>query len=233
MKRIFILQTVLLLLLILITSCSSLSKYIDDPKNAKWKDAIEEFKKLDTTETYSSNAILFAGSSSIRLWDSIEKDMSPFKIIQRGYGGAKLSDFAYYAKDIIYPHNFKALVLFIANDIAGSKNDKTPKDVAELFNYTVDLVRDKYNDVPIFWIQITPTLNRWDVWNKTNEANNLIKEICENSDNLYFIETENSFLTNENLPNTDLFIEDQLHLNTDGYHIWSEIIKTELNRRLN
>lgn len=233
MKRIFILQTVLLLLLILITSCSSLSKYIDDPKNAKWKDAIEEFKKLDTTETYSSDAILFAGSSSIRLWDSIEKDMSPFKIIQRGYGGAKLNDFAYYAKDIIYPHNFKALVLFIANDIAGSKNDKTPKDVAELFNYTVDLVRDKYSNVPIFWIQITPTLNRWGVWNKTNEANNLIKEICENSDNLYFIETENSFLTNENLPNTDLFIEDQLHLNTDGYHIWSEIIRTELNKRLN
>lgn len=233
MKRIYILQAVLLLLLILITSCSSISKYIDDPKNIKWEDAIEEFKKLDTTETYSSNAILFAGSSSIRLWDSIEKDMSPFKIIQRGYGGAKLNDFAYYAKDIIYPHNFEALVLFIANDIAGSKNDKTPKDVAELFNYTVDLVRDKYSDVPIFWIQITPTLNRWDLWNKTKEANNLIKEICENSDNLYFIETENSFLTNENLPNTDLFIEDQLHLNTDGYHIWSEIIKTELNRRLN
>lgn len=233
MKRIFILQTVLLLLLILITSCSSLSKYIDDPKNAKWKDAIKEFKILDSTETYSSEAILFAGSSSIRLWNSIEEDMSPFKIIQRGYGGAKLNDFAYYAKEIIYPHNFKALVLFIANDIAGSKNDKTPKDVADLFSYTVDLVRDKYNDVPIFWIQITPTLNRWDVWNKTNEANNLIKEICEKSDNLYFIETENSFLTNDNLPNPDLFIEDQLHLNNDGYHIWSEIIKTELNKRLN
>ncbi len=233
MKRIFILQTVLLFLLLIITSCSSLSKYIDDPQNAKWEDAIQEFKKLDSTETYSNDAILFAGSSSIRLWNTIEEDMSPFKIIQRGYGGAKLNDFAYYAKEIIYPHNFKALVLFIANDISGSKKDKSPKDVADLFNYTIDLVRDKYQDVPIFWIQITPTLNRWDVWDRTNEANNLIKEMCENSENLYFIETENYFLTSDGLPNTDLFIEDQLHLNIDGYNKWSEIIKTELNKRLN
>ncbi len=57
--------------------------------------------------------------------------------------------------------------------------------------------------------------------------------MCENSENLYFIETENYFLTSDGLPNTDLFIEDQLHLNIDGYNKWSEIIKTELNKRLN
>ena len=232
-KRIFIMQRFLLLLFTFIASCSPLSKYIDDPQNAKWKDEIQEFKKLDSVETYSNDAILFAGSSSIRLWDNIDEDMFPFKIIKRGYGGAKLNDFAYYAKEIIYPHKFIALVLFIANDISGSENDKTPKDVADLFSYTIDLVRDKYHDEPIFWIQITPTLNRWDVWDKTNEANNLIKEICENSDNLHFIETENLFLTNDDLPNTDLFIDDQLHLNKDGYQVWSEKIKSELNKRFN
>ena len=233
MKKIFIFRIILLLLFISIASCSPLSKYIDDPENAKWKNEIQEFKELDSTETYDNDAILFAGSSSIRLWNTIGKDMFPFKIIKRGYGGAKLNDFAYYAKEIIYPHNFKALVLFIANDISGSEKDKNPEDVAALFSYTIDLVRDRYYDEPIFWIQITPTLNRWDVWEKTNEVNNLIKKICENSNNLYFIETESLFLTNEGLPNTDLFIEDQLHLNKEGYHIWSKKIKSELIKRLN
>ena len=233
MKKIFIFRIILLLLFISIASCSPLSKYIDDPQNAKWKNEIQIFKELDSTETYDNDAILFAGSSSIRLWNTIGKDMFPFKIIKRGYGGAKLNDFAYYAKEIIYPHNFKALVLFIANDISGSEKDKNPEDVAALFSYTIDLVRDRYYDEPIFWIQITPTLNRWDVWEKTNEANNLIRKICENSDNLYFIETESLFLTNEGLPNTDLFIEDQLHLNKEGYHIWSKKIKSELIKRLN
>lgn len=59
-----------------------------------WEYDISVFDQLNETEEYPDDAILFAGRSSIRLWDNIEKDMAPYTVIQRGYGGAAYADLA-------------------------------------------------------------------------------------------------------------------------------------------
>ena len=97
-------RNLLLISLLLLVSCAPLSKYRDLPEVKAWESDIEKFEQLDISKSYPSDAILFAGSSSIRLWSTIGKDMLPYNVIQRGYGGAKLSDFAVYADRIIYPH---------------------------------------------------------------------------------------------------------------------------------
>jgi hypothetical protein len=229
MRRIFFL-TVLIILVSL--SCAPLSKYSDLPEVKAWESDIEKFEQLDVTKSYPSDAILFAGSSSIRLWSTIGKDMTPYNVIQRGYGGAKLSDFAVYADRIIYPHPCKAIVIFIANDISGNENDKSPLEVSQLFRKTLYIIRRKFVDTPVFWISVTPTPSRWAVWPEIKEANGMIKEICESHRNTYFIDTEKYFFNSSGLPRSELFIEDKLHLNTEGYKIWSGIIKNELDNVL-
>ena len=52
----------------------------------------------------------------------LEKDMAPYSVIQRGFGGSKLSDFAVYADRIFAPHPCKAIVLFVANDITRQRS---------------------------------------------------------------------------------------------------------------
>lgn len=229
MRRIFFL-TVLIILVSL--SCAPLNKYSDLPEVKAWESEIEKFEQLDVTKSYPSDAILFAGSSSIRLWSTIGKDMTPYNVIQRGYGGAKLSDFAVYADRIIYPHPCKAIVIFIANDISGNENDKSPLEVSQLFRKTLYIIRRKFVDTPVFWISVTPTPSRWAVWPEIKEANGMIKEICESHRNTYFIDTEKYFFNSSGLPRSELFIEDKLHLNTEGYKIWSGIIKNELDNVL-
>ena len=122
----------LLLISFAVLSCSPVKKYKDLPEVQAWENDIQKFEQLDKSEKYSDDAILFAGSSSIRLWSTLGKDMSPYPVIQRGYGGAKLSDFAVYADRIFAPHPCRAIVIFIANDITGSESDKSPKEVAAL-----------------------------------------------------------------------------------------------------
>ena len=217
-----------LILLLLLVSCAPLSKYRDLPEVKAWESDIEKFEQLDISKSYPSDAIIFAGSSSIRLWSTIGKDMLPYNVIQRGYGGAKLSDFAVYADRIIYPHDCQAIVIFIANDISGGENDKSPLEVSQLFKKTLYIIRRKYKDVPVFWISITPTPARWHVWPEIKEANEMIKKICEDNRNTYYIDTEKFFLTTSGLPKNELFVEDRLHLSGDGYKIWSGIIKNEL-----
>jgi lysophospholipase L1-like esterase len=60
----------------------------------------------------------------------------------------------------------------------------------------------------------------------------MIKEICESHRNTYFIDTEKYFLNSSGLPRSELFLDDKLHLNDDGYAIWTGIIKNDLNEVL-
>ena len=221
---------ILLLLSIVLLSCSPVKKYRDLPEVIAWENDIREFEQLDKSEKYSPEAVMFAGSSSIRLWVTLETDMSPYPVIQRGYGGARLSDFAVYADRIFAPHPCRAIVIFIANDITGGESDKSPREVAELFRYLVKIIRKTHPDTPVFWIAVTPTASRWSVWDKIQEANTRISDICDDRDNTWFIRTDFAFLDANGKPRTELFIEDKLHLNRQGYAVWTEIVKKELEK---
>lgn len=197
-----------------------------------WEKDIRQFEKLDSSQQDPAHAILFTGSSSIRLWSTIREDMKPYAVIQRGYGGAKLSDFAYYASRIIYPHQFDALVLFVANDISGSPADKKPEEVAKLFSDILQIIRARYPETPVFWVDITPTPSRWSVWQAIQEANLYIEEVCKKDRHAFCIHTADQFLGTDGQPKKEFFREDMLHLNQDGYQVWAGIIKQSLQLNL-
>ena len=220
------------ILLLLLLSCSPLREYSDLPEVKVWEKDIEKFETLDKSESYPADAVMFAGSSSIRLWSTLAEDMKPYEVIQRGYGGAKLSDFAIYANRIFSPHPCQAIVFFIANDIMGSPQDKTPEEVKKLFLNVLKTFRKSHPSAPFFYIEITPTPSRWNAWTQITKANDLIRKVCENHRNTYFIKTSFAFLNEKGEPNDKLFVADKLHLNADGYKIWTGLIKDELNRVL-
>jgi hypothetical protein len=219
---------IILLISSILLSCSPVKKYQNLPEVKVWEKDIQSFEQLDKSEKYQEDAILFAGSSSIKFWNSLEKDMAPYHVIQRGYGGAKLSDFAVYAGRIIDPHKCKAIVLFVANDITGTDNDKTPAEVATLFRNVLKTIRKVHPVTPVFWIAVTPTVSRWKVWPEIQKANALVKEICDNQKNTYFITTDFAFLNENGVPKDELFRDDKLHLSEKGYAEWTEIIKNYL-----
>lgn len=222
-------RLIIYLLTFILLSCSPLGKYRDLPEVRSWESDIKKFEQLDSSQKYPADAILFAGSSSIRLWSNLEKDMSPYHVIQRGYGGAKLSDFAVYAGRIFDPHPCRAIVIFVGNDITGTDQDKKPEEVASLFKSVLKTIRKSHPATPVFWIQITPTASRWKVWPEIQKANSLIKDICSRQKNTYFIKTDYAFLNEKGLPKDEFFREDKLHLTEKGYAVWTDIIKKELD----
>ncbi len=187
----------------------------------------------DKVEVYDKNAVLFIGSSSIRLWKNIAKDMAPIPVIQRGFGGSNFTDVVLYTPRLVYPHEFKAVAVFVANDITGGKNDKTPQQVKVYFKKFVKQIRTKNATAPIFFIAITPTPLRWSVWDKASTSNDLIEAYCKTQKNLYFIKTKDAYLGTDGLPKKEYFLGDNLHQNLDGYAVWSSIIKKEISEKLN
>ena len=214
-------------------SCSPTAKLKDLPSVKGFEPEIARFDSLNAAEDYPANAILFAGSSSIRLWTTIREDMAPYPVIQRGFGGAKIEDLAFYLHRIVYPLNFRAIVFFAGtNNITGSGNDMLADSVVYWINLINHQVRRKYPIVPIFWIAITPVNSRIKAIDKVFAMNRQIKSICEENKKMYFIDTEKSFLGADGKPRAELFIDDQLHLNREGYLLWTSLIKHELDKHL-
>lgn len=207
----------------------------------KWSADIEKLEALDAQEKDIRGGILFCGSSSIRLWKSIQQDMDPWKPLQRGYGGAKLTDLNHYAGRLIGPHlgkdnprRCRAVVVFVANDIAGKKGevDPKPQEVIDRFAKLRQYIRSQDQNVPFFWIEVTPTEKRWHVWPQIEAVTRGIKKQILDDPNSFLISTAGAYLGSDGKPRADLFVNDRLHLNQVGYQLWANLIKASLHREL-
>ena len=213
-------------------ACSPLKKYDTVAIVERWEDDIREFERLDQAIDYPDSAILFGGSSSIRLWDSIEEDMAPYAVIQRGYGGAALHDFAYYTPRILYPHRYQGLVLFIGNDIWGNEHDKSPQEMIKLLKYIVSKSQRHQPFAPIFFVEITHVPKREHLVAEIQRANDAIRQTCRQLGNVHFIPTSDIYLTDKGKVNRALFREDDIHQNEQGYTLWTTRLKEHIRQVL-
>ena len=221
------LATLIFASLIFISVCTAQKVHVQAAN--KFENEIAAFDKLNQTEKYSDQSILFVGSSSIRLWNTIQDEMAPYPVIQRGFGGSRTPDVIQYMKRIAYPHHFRAMVIFVANDITGSTNDLSPTETMLNFKEMVKIIRTKHRRQPIFIVEITPSQSRWKQWPQIKQTNAMLKDFCEKGKNLVFVQTAKSYLNEKGEPNNELFRDDHLHLNHQGYLVWGKLIKDKLD----
>ncbi len=206
---------------------SSLSDEVD-----AWDWAIDKFKTEDRIKPPPPSVIVFTGSSSITLWKTLERDMAPLPVLNRGFGGSRIHQVAHYADRIVIPYRPRAVVLFAGtNDIAGSK-PKTAKQVFDGYLAFVDRVHAALPETPIYYISITPTPSRWKYWPIVCEANRLIQAHTVTDRRLHFIDLTPVILGPNGKPNRELFRIDRLHPNAKGYASWTATIKPILQAEL-
>jgi len=207
--------------------------YVDHPALAedhRWESAIRAFEQDDRETTYHDQAVLFVGSSSIRLWDTLGTDMEPYPVIQRGFGGAATADVVRYADRLLGDHRPPAVVLFVANDIRGNaETDLTPAAAAELFASFVGQAHAHSPDTVLFVVAVTPTASRWSVWPQIRTLNGLLAKLCDATARTVFIPTEDLYLGDDGRPRDELFRADRLHLNAAGYECWAKRIRSYLD----
>lgn len=193
-----------------------------------WDWAIERFEAQDRVTPPPRDPIVFTGSSSITLWESLERDMSPLPALNRGFGGARIDQVTYYADRIVIPYHPRAVVLFAGtNDIAGP-NPKTAEQVLQGYLAFVNKVQAACPQTPIYYVSITPTPSRWKYWPIVCEANRLIQAHTATDPRLRFIDLTDKILGPDGKPNRALFRFDRLHPNKKAYALWTAAIKPVL-----
>lgn len=195
----------------------------------RWDKDVRALEALDRTEQDPEDAVLLIGSSSIRLWDTAAEDLAPYPIIRRGYGGAKFTDEAVFARRLIEPHRFRAMVLFVANDVTGGANDTPPAKIEQLVRHIVAVARQREPEAQLFIVEVTPTRSRFGAWDKIRKVNEVLREIALTEDNTHFVPTAEYYLDAAGQPREELFRDDQLHQNREGYVLWGKLIRRRLD----
>jgi lysophospholipase L1-like esterase len=195
------------------------------PAEDKWERTIAAFEAEDAKSPPPKDAVLFVGSSSVRLWD-LKKSFPELATINRGFGGSQMSDAAKYVQRIITPYKPRLIVLYEGdNDLAAKK---TPGDVAADFDRLLKIVRSDLPITPVVVIGCKPSPKRWALIEQQRELNRLLAERCEKDGHAKLLDIEKPMLGEDGEPKADLFREDMLHLNDKGYALWNSLLVPHL-----
>ena len=197
--------------------------------SAKFEKEIAAFEASDRDHPPPKDAVLFVGSSTIRLWKTLAEDFAPHAVINRGFGGSEMIDSAYFADRIVIPYRPRMIVVFAgSNDINAGK---TPEQVLADYHAFVEKVRAALPDVRIAYLSIAPCPSRWSQAEEQMKANHLIRDFAKSGKKLDYIEVWDQLLGPDGKPRADLYLEDGLHPNAEGYKIRAAAIRPLLDER--
>ena len=194
----------------------------------KWEKDMLAFEAADKTNMPPEGAVLFIGSSTIRLWKTLATDFPEYKVINRGFGGSQIADSVYFADRIVIPYKPRMIVFYAGgNDINAGK---TPEQVANDFKVFVEKVRAKLPDVRIAFMASGPSIKRWAQADKQRKLNQLVKDYIEKGANMDYIDAFDVFLGQDGQPRSELFAADKLHNSPEGYKIRVSLVKPYLEK---
>jgi len=206
-------------ILILFFATLALSTTHAQDRFAKWEKSITAFEKKDKTNPPPENAVLFVGSSSIRMWD-LDKFFPKIKTINRGFGGSTIADSIHFFDRIIKPYRPEAVVVYAGdNDMA---KGLSPKEVLKDFKTLSGKITASLPDTPLIYVAIKPSIKRKSLWPEMKQANDLIAAYCAQTDHLYFADITKPMLKQNLSP--ELFKNDGLHLTDKGYELWKSVL---------
>ena len=197
-----------------------------DHDSSRWEKYIARFQAADKKQMPQPGGILFIGSSSIRMWKTLEQDFPGLPVTNRGFGGSQIADSNHFAGRIVHPYKPRQSVLYAGdNDVAAGKS---PETVLADFQQFVKTVHGKLPKARVSFIAIKPSLSRWKLSGKMARANSLVSDACGKDKRLDYIDIWEPMLGDDDRPRPDLFLGDGLHLNAKGYALWTSIVKPHL-----
>jgi lysophospholipase L1-like esterase len=198
-----------------------------DPDPARFKSEIAAFTRYDQENTAPKNAVVFVGSSSINLWKTAEC-FPEIAVINRGFGGSQASDVVHFTQKLVLKYEPRIVVFYAGdNDLAAGK---TPEQVAGDFEKFVAKVHAKLPTTEVIYLPVKPSLARWNIWPKMQETNALVADFAKGQQHVTYIDTATPMLGPDGKPRPEIFLGDGLHMNAQGYTIWTNLLSGPLSK---
>ena len=163
---------------------------------------------------------VFTGSSSIRFWLTLEEDFPELDPLNRGFGGSEITHLIGYFDILLSRHQPREIIFYAGeNDLnAGA----SPTEMAARFEVFMDMKTERLGDAPVYFLSVKPSYARLGELDAQRDANALIEAYSETRDDLIYVDIASPMMDGD-VPK-QIFISDELHMNLDGYAIWTEAL---------
>ena len=194
----------------------------------QYENEIRAFEAADRESPPPSNAVLFVGSSTIRLWTSAQRDFPDVVLLNRGFGGASVPDVLHFMDRIVIPYRPRTIVFY------GGDNDlalgRTPEQVTRDIREFVSRAQDQLPGVEIVLLCLKPSPQRWSLADKAKAVNADLRALAAKNPNLKYVDVFTPMLGKDGLPRPEFYVEDGLHLSPAGYKLWRGILRPYLRK---
>jgi lysophospholipase L1-like esterase len=172
---------------------------------------------------WQAGSTVFTGSSTIRMWKSLQTSFPKENILNTGFGGSKASDLETHLFPLVIRLEPSRVFIYEGdNDIWANV---PAAEILTSLNNIVNRLQLIDPNIKIYLIEAKPSPSRWEKKANYEIFNQKLKEYCLAKEGVELVAVWKALTDDAGNPRPELYIQDQLHLNEKGYEIWTEIFK--------
>lgn len=185
---------------------------------------IAEFKRQDAATPPAKGQIVFIGSSSFTRWAKVGEAFPNRKILNRAFGGSRLLDVTARLDDVVFRYEPAQVVLYCGENDFASEESLEPSVVEGRFKDLFHKIRKRLPNAEFVYVSMKPSPSRWHLAPKFRAANGSIKSFLAHEKRTAFVDVWPAMLGADGKPKKEIFVEDQLHMNDEGYKLWIPLL---------
>jgi len=149
----------------------------------------DEIKRLEqgSLKNAGEAETIFYGSSSIRMWNSLNADFADLKPVNLGFGGSTLAACVWFFDRVMAPYHPKRLIVYAGDNDLG--DGRHPEEIFIFFQQLVARCNKRFGDIPCYFISLKPSVNRLHLVDQFKFTNQIIAgEIARYHNNWHYID---------------------------------------------
>lgn len=201
----------------------------DFPDPTRFEPAIVAFEEQDKLQRPPEGAIVLTGSSSIARWnDQAAAALAPLTVIPRGFGGSYMHDLLHYLDRVVLVYKPRAVLIYEGDNDTGSNLRIPNESILADLRQIIARIHAELPETRVYVLAVKPSVLRLASWPIAQEVSAGFREMAAADPLVFYVDVATPLLNPDGTVMTDIFVEDNLHLNDLGNAIWGAVIKAAL-----
>jgi len=177
---------------------------------------------------WSKGSVVFTGSSSVRMWKNLQTQFPDIPIINTGFGGSTAEDLSVQLFPLVLRLEPSTVFIYEGdNDLSAGT---TATEIMTTLDEIVTRIQKQFSNTTVNLIAAKPSPSRWELKQSYLVLNDLMRQYCMAHENVNFVNVWDIMLDKTGVPRSDIFIQDNLHMNEKGYALWKEVFTPFLEK---
>ncbi|TVR83173.1 MAG: GDSL family lipase [Rhodospirillales bacterium] len=188
---------------------------------------VATLEQRSRTRRGADRLVVFYGSSSFTLWSGIGDAFPEHEVVNLGFGGSTLADCLEYFDRLVVPLAPKVLVVYAGdNDL---DNGASPEAVRATLAAMIERKRETLPAVPMAFVSIKVSPARFRFMHCIAYTNLILERLVAPMPDVTFVDVTRRMIGRGIEPLRCCFSEDPLHMNRQGYRIWTKALTEYLD----